>query len=89
MPKMWLSASQPASNPSEYFRRTITVPILYHLLSELDTQFGSHKINKKCFSRSIFGIISIVTEVIANVSSVEMEVGEPYAVDLPNRSIHN
>ena len=36
-------ASLPASNPSEYFRRTITVPILDHLLSELDKWFSSHK----------------------------------------------
>ena len=35
-------ASLPASNPSEYFRRTITVPILNHLLSELDKRFSSH-----------------------------------------------
>ena len=40
-------ASIPASNPSEYFRRTITVPILDHLLSELDKRFSSHK--KKLF----------------------------------------
>ena len=33
-------ASIPASNPSEYFRRTITVPILDHLLSELDKRFS-------------------------------------------------
>ena len=32
-------ASIPASNPSEYFRRTITVPMLDHLLSELDKWF--------------------------------------------------
>ena len=32
-------ASIPASNPSEYFRRTITFPILDHLLSELDKRF--------------------------------------------------
>ena len=38
-------ASIPASNPSEYFRRTITVPILNHLLSELDKRFSSHKKN--------------------------------------------
>ena len=49
--------SIPASNPSEYFRRTITVPILDHLLSELDKRFSSHK--KNCFSRSILGTISV------------------------------
>ena len=34
-------ASIPASNPSEYFRRTITVSILDHLHSEHDKQFSS------------------------------------------------
>ena len=47
-------ASIPTSNPSEYFIRTITVPILELLLSEFDKRFSSHK---KCFSRSI-GTIS-------------------------------
>ena len=46
-----------ASIPSEYFRRTITVPILDHLLSELDKRFSSHK--KKLLSRSILGTISV------------------------------
>ena len=50
-------ASIPASNPSEYFRRTFTVPILDNLLSGLDKRFSSHK--KNCFSRSILGTISV------------------------------
>ena len=32
----------PASTPSEYFKRTITVPILDHFLVELDRRFSSH-----------------------------------------------
>ena len=35
--------STPASNPSEYYRRTITVPILDHLPAELDRRFTSHQ----------------------------------------------
>ena len=48
----------PASNPSEYFRRTITVPILDHLHSEPDKRFISQQ--KDCFSRSILGTIRLV-----------------------------
>ena len=33
----------PAQDPSEYYRRTITVPILDHLLSDLDTRFSKHQ----------------------------------------------
>ena len=36
-------ASTPASSPSEYFRRTITVPMLDHLLAELNRWFSSHQ----------------------------------------------
>ena len=32
----------PASTPSEYFKRTITIPILDHFLVELDRRFSSH-----------------------------------------------
>ena len=33
----------PADTPSEYYRRTISIPVLDHLLSELGAQFGSHQ----------------------------------------------
>ena len=32
----------PAENPKEYFRRTITIPILDHLLAEMGTRFSKH-----------------------------------------------
>ena len=86
-------ASIPASNPSEYFRRTITVPILDHLLSELDKRFSSHQ--KTAFQGPYLVPSVLVTEDLATVSSVVMKVGELYTVvDLPNVSslsdeIHN
>ena len=85
-------ASMPALNPSEYFRRTTIVPILDHLLSELDKRFSSHQ---KAAFQGLYLVPSVlVTEDLATVSSVEMEVGELYAVDLPNMfslsgEIHN
>ena len=35
-------SNTPAQEPSEYYSRTITVPILDHLLSDLDTDFSSY-----------------------------------------------
>ena len=75
-------ASIPTFNPSVYFRRTITVLILDHLLSELDKWFSSHQ---KTVFQGLYLVPSVlVTEDLATVSSVVMKVGELYAVDLPN-----
>ena len=85
-------ASTPASNPSEYYRRTITVPILDHLLAELARRFSSHQ---KIALQGLYLVPAVlVTEDLSTVSSVVMKVGELYAVDLPNVSslsseIHN
>ena len=92
---MWSLASQtsiPASNSSEYFRRTITVPILNHLLSEFDKRFSSHQ--KTAFQGLYLVPSVLVTEDLSTASSVVMKVGELYAVDLPNMfslsgEIHN
>ena len=83
-------ASIPTSNPSEYFIRTITVPILELLLSEFDKRFSSHK---NAFQGLLVPSV-LVTEDLATVSSVVMKVGELYAEALPNVSslsgqIHN
>ena len=65
-------------------RRTITVPILDHLLSELDKWFSSHQ--QTAFQGLYLVLLVLVTEDLANVSSVVMKVGELYTVDLPNVS---
>ena len=85
-------ASIPASNPSEYFRRTISVPILDHLLSKLDKRFSSYQ--KNCFQGLYLVPSVLVTEDLATVSSTVIKVGELYDVDLPNESslsdeVHN
>ena len=33
----------PADTPSEYFRRTISIPVLHHLISELNSRFSNHQ----------------------------------------------
>ena len=67
-------ASIPASNPPEYFRRTITVPILDHLLSELDKWFSSHQ--KIAFQGFYLVPSVLVAQDLATVSSVVIKVGE-------------
>ena len=82
----------PASTPSEYFRRTITVPILDHLLAELNRRFNSHQTTAL---QGLYLVPSVlVTKDLPSVSKMIMETGEFYAVDLPNVSslkseIHN
>ena len=85
-------ASISTSNPSEYLRRTITVPILDRLHSGIDKWFSSHQ--KTAFQGLYLGPSMLVTEDLAIVSCVVMKVEELYAVDLPNVSslsgeIHN
>ena len=82
----------PASTPFEYFRRTITVPILDYLLAELNRRFTSHQITAL---QGLYLVPSVlVTKDLSSVSKMIMETGEFYAVDLPNVSslkseIHN
>jgi hypothetical protein len=82
----------PASTPSEYFRRTITVPMLDHLLAELDRWFSSHQITAL---QGLYLVPSVlVTKDLPTVSKTIVEAGEFYAVDLPNVSslkseVHN
>ena len=77
-------ANIPASTPSEYFKRTITVPILDHFLVELDRRFSSHQ---KTAIQGLYLVPSIlVTTDLQTVSEAVIETGEFYAVDLPNLS---
>ena len=73
-------ASTPAANPS----KTIIIPILDHLLTELDRRFSTHQ--KTAFQDLYLVPSVLVTEDFATVSSVVMKVGEQYAIDLPNMS---
>ena len=68
------SASTPPPNPSAYYRRTIPIPILDHLLAELNRQFSSHQ---KTILQGLYLVPSVlVTEKLLTVSSVVMEVAE-------------
>jgi hypothetical protein len=82
----------PASTPSKYFRRTITVPMLDHLLAELNRRFSSHQV--KALQGLYLVPSALVTKDLPTVSKTIMEAGDLYAVDLPNVSslkseVHN
>ncbi len=85
-------ANTPASDPSEYFRRNITVPILDHLLAEFDRRFSLHQ--RTAFQGFYLVPSVLVKKDLETVSDVLMKVGEYYDLDLPNISslcgeIHN
>ena len=85
-------ASIPAASPSEYYRRTITIPILDHLLTELERRFSTLQ---KTALQGLYLVPSVlVTEDVEKVTTVVTKVGEQYTVDLPNASslgseVHN
>ena len=74
-------ASTPAASPTEYYRRTITIPILDHLLTELERRFSTHQ--KTAFQGLYLVPSVLVTEDLETVTSAVMKFGEQYAVDLP------
>ena len=66
-------ARTPASNPSECYRRTITVLILVHLLAELVRRFSSHQ---NTSLQGLYLVPSIlVIEDLSTVSRVVMKEG--------------
>lgn len=72
----------PASSPSEYFKRMITIPILDHLLAELDRRFTSHQVTAL---QGLYLVPSVlVTKDLPTISKVVIEAGEFYATDLPS-----
>lgn len=53
-------SNTPADTPGEYYCRTITIPLLDHLLSEMKSQFGKHQ------QTALLGL-SIVPSVMVSV----------------------
>ena len=72
----------PAETPSEYFRRTISILLLDHLLSEMKSLFSSHQ------QTALLGL-SVVPSVMASLSTEEYttrvsELADMYQDDLPS-----
>lgn len=80
-------ANTPACSPSEYYRRTITIPVLDHLLAELNARFTDHQ---KTAIQGMYLIPSVmVTEDLSTVSQIVMKAGDFYSADLPDVSSLN
>ena len=77
-------SNTPADTPSEYFCRTIPIPVLDHLLSELSSRFGNHQ------KTALLGL-SIILSVLVSLDRNSPEfmsrfkdVCELYQNDLPS-----
>ena len=71
----------PAQTPSEYYRRIITVPILDHLLSDLEAHFSKHQ------QTALFGLFLVpfvhVSKTLDEIAPKISELGDMYKDDLP------
>lgn len=74
----------PAQSPSEYFRRTISIPVLDHLLLEMETRFDKHQ---QTAVQGLYLVPSLlVSKTLEEVSPKIQELGDLYKDDLPFHS---
>jgi hypothetical protein len=72
----------PAQSPLEYDRRTITVPLLDHVLSELNTRFSKHQ---QTAHQVIFLVPSVlIAKQTEEISPKVRELGNMFQCDLPH-----
>ena len=75
-------SNTPAQSPLEYYRITVTVPLLDHLLSELDTCFSKHQ---QTALQGLFLVPSVlITKQMGEVSAKVCELGDMFQCDLPH-----
>ena len=72
----------PANTPCEYYCRCISIPVLDHLLSEMESRFSSHQ------QTALLGL-SIVPSVLVSLPTEEyttksMQLAKMYNADLPS-----
>ena len=75
-------SNTPADTPSEYYCRTISIPLLDHLLSEMKSRFSKHQ------QTALLGL-TIVPSVLVSIppedlSAKVQELGQLYESDLPS-----
>ena len=74
----------PSQTPKEYYRRTITIPLLDHMLSEIDRRFSTHQ------QTAVTGLCLIpfllVNKTLVEATSTIAKLGEMYDSDLPSPS---
>lgn len=74
----------PSRTPNEYYKRTITIPLLDHIISEMVSRFSKHQqsiVNGLLLVPSI-----IVTKSLADATSQISQFGDLYSDDLPSPS---
>ena len=69
----------PAQNPCEYYRRVISVPLLDHLISEIESRFSSHK---QAALQGLYLVPAVLVSFEEIVPKVR-QLGELYLSDLP------
>ena len=74
----------PAETPSEYYRRNLSIPVLDHLLSELDTRFTTHQQTALQGLNLIPSVL--VTKSVEEISPKICQLGQMYECDLPHGS---
>ncbi len=72
--------STPASDPLEYYRRVISVPLVDHLLSELERRFTHQQ--ETALQGQYLVLSDLVTESPVTISNTVKKVGEFYSADL-------
>ena len=74
----------PSQTPTEYYRRTITIPLLDHTLSEIDRRFSTHQ------QTAVTGLhlipSTLVCRTLVEATSVVAKLGEMYGDDIPDPS---
>lgn len=71
----------PAQNPSEYYRRVISIPLLDDLISELESCFSSHK--QTALQGLYLVPTALVTKSFKEVETKIRQLGEMFLSDLP------
>ena len=74
-------ANVPAQSPSDYFSRTISIPVMDHLLSQMERRFDHHqKTALQCF----YLVPSIlVGKTLEEVTPTVQQLGDLYSRNLP------
>ena len=77
-------SNTPAHSPKEYFRRTISIPLLDHILSEIDHRFNVHQ---QTALSGLYLVPSIlITKTLEEVTVKLKKLGDMYVDDLPHPS---
>ena len=78
------TSNVPSQTPSEYYRHSISIPVLDHLLSELESRFTTHQLTALQGLNLIPSIL--VDKTVQEISPKIYQLGDMYDGDLPHSS---